>query len=203
MRIACIAIVMILTSVVARAEPDAARKRRQALEHTQRGVAFYRLEKYADAIEEFEQAYLLHSSAQLLYNLGQAHRKAGNCQQALRFYKQYLAVEPAPPRAADVRKLLPSVQQACAVKDGAPVDVDTGAPRADGPAWPGRSKPPAADRAAAPIPAEEPAVAAAVETGAVPSGDAGPSSVARRRGRHRRRRPPHRPWPRALARPSR
>lgn len=56
---------------------------------TRQGLELYRRGDYAQAIERFEQAYLLAPVPLLLYNVAQAHRLAGDCAQARHFYVQY------------------------------------------------------------------------------------------------------------------
>ena len=84
--------------------------------HARRGVALYNLGKYEEAIGEFEQAYTLVQSDALLFNLAQAHRQLDQCQQALQYYKRFMAGSPAPALAAQVEALLPKLEAACRTK---------------------------------------------------------------------------------------
>ena len=45
--------------------------------HSQEGDAYYKLEKYANAITEYEQAYLAKPDPSFLYNIAQCHRLMG------------------------------------------------------------------------------------------------------------------------------
>jgi len=55
-----------------------------------KGVAHYNLGEYQKAIEAFREAYRLVREPLFLFNLGQAHRKAGNCMEALDMYQAFL-----------------------------------------------------------------------------------------------------------------
>ncbi|MGE0871280.1 MAG: hypothetical protein AB7P03_22155 [Kofleriaceae bacterium] len=66
----------------------------QARVLAERGRQLHEQGRYPAAIAAFEQAYLLAPSTGLLFNLGQAHRLAGNCEDAAAMYRRYLANEP-------------------------------------------------------------------------------------------------------------
>jgi tetratricopeptide (TPR) repeat protein len=106
---------------VAAADPDGGR--REAGDHARRGVALYKLGRYLEAIDEFEQAYVLYPSDALLYNLGQSHRQLDHCREALDYYQRFLDGSPDSALAPKVRELLPPLERACAVKYARPVDV--------------------------------------------------------------------------------
>jgi tetratricopeptide (TPR) repeat protein len=62
----------------------------KAREHFKSGEAFFKLEKYNDALEQYEQGYMARSDASFLYNIAQCHRLMGNKTAALRFYRRFL-----------------------------------------------------------------------------------------------------------------
>jgi tetratricopeptide (TPR) repeat protein len=62
----------------------------KAREHFQRGEAFFKLEKYNDALGEYEKGYIAKSDASFLYNIAQCHRLMGDKPAALRFYRRFL-----------------------------------------------------------------------------------------------------------------
>jgi len=62
----------------------------QAREYFERGEAFFKLEKYKEALEQYEQGYLAKADASFLYNIAQCHRLMGDKPAALRFYKRFL-----------------------------------------------------------------------------------------------------------------
>jgi tetratricopeptide (TPR) repeat protein len=144
----------------AAASPAAADARRQAEAHARRGVALYNLGKFEGAIAEFEQAYTLVQSEALLFNLGQAHRQLDHCEEALRYYRRFLATTEDADRAGEVRRLVPKLEVACAAKRERPDSVATDA---DGEAG-GVSEPAVAEATITPTPAvARPVAVAAVE----------------------------------------
>ena len=72
------------------------------------GVELYGQASYAAALEAFEQAYAIHPTPGLLFNLGQAHYQLGHHAKALRALRTYLGTaEPiAEERRADVLEQL-------------------------------------------------------------------------------------------------
>lgn len=61
-----------------------------AREHYAKGKRAYDLGHFAEAAKEYEVAYVAKDDPALLFNLGQAHRLAGNYPQAILSYKAYL-----------------------------------------------------------------------------------------------------------------
>jgi tetratricopeptide (TPR) repeat protein len=92
LRAAAMALLLVLAShaVVQAADSHAAKAR----EHYQRGEAYYNLEKYKEALAEYEEGYLLKPDPSFLYNIAQCHRLMGNDTTALRFYKRFLGEGP-------------------------------------------------------------------------------------------------------------
>jgi tetratricopeptide (TPR) repeat protein len=82
-----LSVVLLAGAGVARAGDP---KAEQARAHFQQGDTFFKLDKYAQALQEFEQAYLAKQDPSFLYNIAQCHRLMGNKVEAIRFYKRYL-----------------------------------------------------------------------------------------------------------------
>jgi len=82
-----LSVVLLVGAGVARAGDP---KAEQARAHFQQGDTFFKLDKYAQALQEFEQAYLAKQDPSFLYNIAQCHRLMGNRVEAIRFYKRYL-----------------------------------------------------------------------------------------------------------------
>ena len=82
-----VSVVLLASAGVARAADPNAEKARA---HFQQGDTYFKLEKYATALQEFEQAYLAKQDPSFLYNIAQCHRLMGNRVEAVRFYKRYL-----------------------------------------------------------------------------------------------------------------
>ena len=87
-------VLMIAASGVARAGDP---KAEQARAHFQQGDTYFKLDKYAPALQEFEQAYLAKQDPSFLYNIAQCHRLMGDRVEAIRFYKRYINDAPAAP----------------------------------------------------------------------------------------------------------
>src|SRR5438552_2518618 len=68
-------------------------KARKLVDH---GRALHDKGDYARAIEMFKEAYVLAPSPGLLFNLAQAYRLMGNCDDAALMYHRYLDTQPAP-----------------------------------------------------------------------------------------------------------
>ncbi len=82
----------------------------QAREHYAKGKRLYDLGRFADAAREYEAAYQAKDDPALLFNLGQAHRLAGNYPQALLAYKAYLRNVPAAPNRREVEARINEMQ---------------------------------------------------------------------------------------------
>jgi tetratricopeptide (TPR) repeat protein len=92
----CLVIALsMLWSASAVAQPTAA-KRAQAEAAYKEGLRHYNVGDYPRAIEKFKESYLLFPAPLLLFNVAQAHRLNGDCEQALRQYRAYLREEPKP-----------------------------------------------------------------------------------------------------------
>lgn len=66
------------------------------------GKRHFDIAEYGAAIAAWKEAYLLSSEPLLLFNIAQAHRLAGDCAQANRFYLNYKRVQPKPTNQAEL-----------------------------------------------------------------------------------------------------
>jgi tetratricopeptide (TPR) repeat protein len=85
---------LVLMLVVLPARADEAADLQSAKQHYQKGAALFDLGRYDEAIKEYEAAYEVKSDPSFLFNIAQAHRKAQHVEQALHFYRAYLARAP-------------------------------------------------------------------------------------------------------------
>lgn len=95
----------------------------------QEGDALYRAGKLVEALEKIKESYQLSRNAMLLYNLGHISDQAGQRENAIGYYKKFLATAPAnAPKRADVQKRLEALE-----KEGtsAPVEEATTPKAAD------------------------------------------------------------------------
>ncbi|HMF44473.1 MAG TPA: tetratricopeptide repeat protein [Polyangia bacterium] len=104
-----LSVLMIAGSGVARAGDPNAEKARA---HFQQGDTFFKLDKYAPALQEFEQAYLAKQDPSFLYNIAQCHRLMGNRVEAIRFYKRYINDAPTAPNRPVAEKHIHDLEAA-------------------------------------------------------------------------------------------
>jgi tetratricopeptide (TPR) repeat protein len=76
-----------------------------------RGRAFHDAGDYSSAIAAFTQAYVIAPSPALLFNLAQAYRLQGNCDDAALMYQRYIATNPSPDARALAEGHLASVER--------------------------------------------------------------------------------------------
>jgi len=74
--------------------PEVVPQKARAL--AERGRAFHDAGDYGNAIVAFKEAYVMAPSPGLLFNLAQAYRLAGNCDDASLMYRRYLNTGPSP-----------------------------------------------------------------------------------------------------------
>lgn len=89
-----------------------------------RGRAFHDAGEYAKAIAAFTQAYVMAPSPALLFNLAQAYRLQGNCDDAALMYRRYLASNPSPDERSLAETHLASVER-CLHKIGLHIPIET------------------------------------------------------------------------------
>lgn len=89
-----------------------------------RGRAYHDAGDYRDAITAFTQAYVIAPSPALLFNLAQAYRLQGNCDDAALMYRRFLATNPDPEQRALAETHLASVER-CMHKLALHIPVET------------------------------------------------------------------------------
>lgn len=83
----------------------------RARELVDRGRAAHDAGNYTAAIAAFKEAYVLAPSPGLLFNLAQAYRLAGNCDEAAWMYRRFLDTNPSPDRRTIAESHLQSVEK--------------------------------------------------------------------------------------------
>lgn len=137
----------------------------KAKAHYSRGVKHYDLAEYPQALEAFKEAYRAADEPAFLFNIAQCHRKLGQHDEAVTFYKNYLRRAPGAPNRAEVERLIAELELAQA--RGGP------APFREGPASsapPGQAVAPGQAAAPVPVPRLSPAAAAAAAPAERPAG---------------------------------
>jgi len=90
----------------------------------ERGRAFHDAGEYSQAIAAFTLAYVIAPSPALLFNLAQAYRLQGNCDDAALMYRRFLATNPAPEQRALAESHLANVER-CLHKIGLHIPLET------------------------------------------------------------------------------
>jgi hypothetical protein len=93
-----------------------------------RGRAAHDAGDYTGAIAAFTQAYVMAPSPALLFNLAQAYRLQGNCDDAALMYRRFLATNPEPEQRALAENHLASVER-CLHKIALHIPVETASAR--------------------------------------------------------------------------
>jgi tetratricopeptide (TPR) repeat protein len=123
---------------------------RSARAHYEQAVSHYNLDEFAPALAEFREAYRLKPDPSFLFNIAQCHRRLGENEEALDFYRKYLRSMPDAPNRADVERTIAELharevapEAAPATLPAAPTTGATPEPSAEV-APPGRVTPPTA-----------------------------------------------------------
>jgi tetratricopeptide (TPR) repeat protein len=85
-------------------EANAEQRKAQAKSKYEQGVELYRSERYADAVQFFLEADALSPSAALSFNIARAYEKLADDAATLRWYRNYLRLNPEAPNGAEVRQ---------------------------------------------------------------------------------------------------
>jgi len=91
------------------------------------GRAFHDAGDYGNAIIAFKEAYVMAPSAGLLFNLAQAYRLAGNCDDAALMYRRYIATGPSVEGRTIAEGHLETVER-CTHKASLGIPQDPGVP---------------------------------------------------------------------------
>lgn len=89
-----------------RAEPAEVHAKRVALE----GKKAFDTGDFATAIARYEEAYKLKASPNLLFNLGQCHRKTGRLDEALSYFRRFLETNPPEAQEKATQKVITEVE---------------------------------------------------------------------------------------------
>src|SRR3954465_12144647 len=158
-----LSVVLLAGAGIARAGDSNAEKARA---HFQQGDTYFKLEKYGNALQEFEQAYLAKQDPSFLYNIAQCHRLMGARVEAIRFYKRYLNDAPTAANRPVAEKHIRDLEAALGAEEltgarpatppaaslgGSP--AGNGAPPRSGAPVPGTASPPTPPPHGAPPPA--------------------------------------------------
>jgi len=87
----------------------------------QDGRTHYDLGEYEQAIAAFKEAYRLAEAPGFLFNIAQAHRLAGDCAAAERFYRSYLRYQPDAENRGDIEARIEEMER-CHRERGAEIE---------------------------------------------------------------------------------
>jgi tetratricopeptide (TPR) repeat protein len=95
---------------------NAETRRAQAKSKYEQGVELYRNERYADAVRFFLEADALSPSAALSFNIARAYEKLADDAATLRWYRNYLRLNPEAPNRGEVKQSVQTLSLALAKK---------------------------------------------------------------------------------------
>ena len=78
--------------------------------HFRTGQEYFDNHMYDKALIEFEKSYGLSQKTELLYDMGLCHRKLGNFEEAIGYYREYLKQQPNAKNKIDVEVALSAMQ---------------------------------------------------------------------------------------------
>jgi tetratricopeptide (TPR) repeat protein len=126
-----------------------------AREHSSQGDAYYKLEKYGNAIGEYEQAYLAKADPSFLYNIAQCHRLMGQNAEAIKFYRRFLRDAPIAPNRSVAEKHIKDLEDA-STHSGSPVEPPPPVPSLSSGSFPPAPTSPSPSPSPLPSPASSP-----------------------------------------------
>jgi len=104
-----IVLVMCLLGATARAQPT--NPRDEARAHFKQGKAYQEAGAFLRAVDEFKAAYELDRKPEMLFNIAQAYRLAGDKPHAIEFFRSYLDAEPNGKGTEEARTLIAELQR--------------------------------------------------------------------------------------------
>jgi tetratricopeptide (TPR) repeat protein len=111
-----ICILMLVLVRVAHAEDP---EERAAKRHYERGQKLFGIQKFNDALEQFQQAFDAKPIPAFLFNIGQCHRNLGDYAAAIFSFKRFLKLDPEADNRSQVEELIEELEQKQAEGDTA------------------------------------------------------------------------------------
>jgi len=114
--VAClVGIVVALAAGAARAQLSADQKQ-EMRQHYEKATRAYDIEKYGEAVDEYQKAYEIGGDPAMLYNIAQAYRLNKQLPDALHFYRRYLQRSPNARNREDVERKINDLEQSIEAK---------------------------------------------------------------------------------------
>lgn len=79
--------------------------------HYEKATRAYDVQKYSEAVEEYQKAYEIGGDPAMLYNVAQSYRLADQLTEALRFYRRYLQRSPNARNREDVERKITDLEK--------------------------------------------------------------------------------------------
>src|SRR3569623_1927204 len=114
--LACVVgIVVALGAGRAQAQLTADQKQ-EMRQHYEKATRAYDIEKYGEAVDEYQKAYEIGGDPAMLYNIAQAYRLNKQAPDALHFYRRYLQRSPNARNREDVERKIADLEQSIEAK---------------------------------------------------------------------------------------
>jgi tetratricopeptide (TPR) repeat protein len=123
-RVAVVVLLVISGGAPARAQDDQARSKALYDE----GSRAYKAGDYRRAVERFLAAYELSRAPAILFNIAQAYRLDGACEEALVYYRRSLAEEPDAANRAEVEERIEEMERCADQKKAPPAETRAAEP---------------------------------------------------------------------------
>jgi len=91
-----------------------------AKKHYELGAQLYKTSDYPRALAEFEEAYRLAKKPGLLFNIARCHEVMANLEQAMKYYRMFLAQVPDTPKRSLVESRLRNLEKRLAARQAQP-----------------------------------------------------------------------------------
>jgi tetratricopeptide (TPR) repeat protein len=139
-------------------------QKQEVRDHYDKAARAYAVQKFGEAVEEYQKTYEISGDPAMLFNVAQAYRLNGQPQEAVFYYRRYLERSPLAPNRADVEQKIADLEKTLeTTRKAAPETAATTS--SPPPTAPPPTTPPAA--AAAPL-SPNPTAVAPGTTGATP-----------------------------------
>jgi hypothetical protein len=86
-------------------------QKQEILQHYERATRAYDIQKYSEAVEEYQKAYEIGGDPAMLYNVAQAFRLNDQVSEALHAYRRYLQRSPNARNRADVERKIAELER--------------------------------------------------------------------------------------------
>ena len=165
------ALLCVLLAISGRAHAQLTPAQKQEVrDHYDKAVRAYDVQKFGEAVDEYQKTYEISGDPAMLFNVAQAYRLNGQPQEAVFYYRRYLERSPLAPnrtdveqKIADLEKTLETTRKAAPVVPPAPTSppATVPSPPAAAPVAPGTTvtPPAAAPPGGAPVPTTPPPLA--------------------------------------------